>query len=103
MTVREAETVLLVEDSETILQYLRRVMERGGMDVAVATDGEAGVAKFHEVRPDLVVLDVNLPRIDGWAVLERLRTVDEAVPVIMLTGVADESSKVRGLMGGADD
>jgi DNA-binding response OmpR family regulator len=54
-------------------------------------------------RPDLVLLDVNLPVLDGWGVLAKLRAADEVVPVLMLTGIHDEPSKVRGLLGGADD
>jgi DNA-binding response OmpR family regulator len=97
-------TVLVVEDSETILQYLSTVLRRGGFDVRTAADGEAAVQAFHAERPALVLLDVWLPRLDGWGVLERIREVDEAVPIIMLTASEQtEQAKVRGLMGGADD
>jgi DNA-binding response OmpR family regulator len=95
--------VLVVEDSGGIREYVRLVLERGGCTVVCAEDGELALQAFHARRPDLVVLDVWLPRMDGWEVLDRLRQVDEAVPVIMLTSLDDESSKVRGLMGGADD
>ena len=97
-------TLLLVEDSPTIQEYLATVLRRGGYRVATAPDGEQAVAMFHRERPDLVVLDVWLPKLDGWGVLARLREVDEAVPIIMLTASEDsEQAKVRGLMGGADD
>jgi DNA-binding response OmpR family regulator len=95
--------VLVVEDSETIQRFLSRVLSNGGMAVTTAADGEAAVARFMAERPDCVLLDVNLPRLDGWGVLRQLRAVDEGVPVLMLTAVQDEPSKVRGLLGGADD
>jgi DNA-binding response OmpR family regulator len=95
--------VLVVEDSETIQRFLCRVLEGGGMAVTTAADGLDAVERFMTDRPDCVLLDVNLPRLDGWGVLRKLRAVDEGVPVLMLTAVQDEPSKVRGLLGGADD
>jgi DNA-binding response OmpR family regulator len=96
-------TVLVVEDSDTIQRFIARVLLNAGMEVLTAADGEAGVERFLADRPDVVLLDLQLPRLDGWQVLRRLRAVDEGVPVIMLTAVQDEPSKVRGLLGGADD
>ena len=97
-------TVLVVEDSQTILEYLSTVLRRGGFRVVSAADGESAVHTFHRERPDLVLLDVWLPRVDGWGVLSRIREADEAVPVVMLTASEQsEQAKVRGLMGGADD
>jgi DNA-binding response OmpR family regulator len=95
--------VLVVEDSPTIQQFLGRVLLNAGMEVDTAGDGESAVRHFLARRPDLVLLDVNLPLLDGWGVLSKLRAVDEGVPVLMLTAVQDEPSKVRGLLGGADD
>jgi DNA-binding response OmpR family regulator len=103
MAERNAARVLVVEDSETIQRFLTRVLVNGGMSVTAKADGESAVHSFVEDRPDCVLLDVNLPRMDGWGVLSQLRAVDEGVPVIMLTAVQDEPSKVRGLLGGADD
>ena len=97
-------TILLVEDSQTIQEYLATVLRRGGFTVRAAADGEEAVALFHSERPDLVVLDVWLPKLDGWGVLSRIREADEAIPIIMLTASEQtEQAKVRGLMGGADD
>jgi DNA-binding response OmpR family regulator len=97
-------TVLVVEDSDTILHYLSTVLRRDGFVVRTASDGEAAVRAFHDERPDVVLLDVWLPRLDGWGVLQKIREVDEAVPIIMLTASEQtEQAKVRGLMGGADD
>jgi DNA-binding response OmpR family regulator len=103
MAERSAARVLVVEDSRTIQLFLSRVLVNGGMTVTTAGDGESGVRQFMAERPDCVLLDVNLPRLDGWGVLAKLRAADEGVPVLMLTGVQDEPSKVRGLLGGADD
>lgn len=103
MTQRDAAHVLVVEDSEPVQHFLSRVLVQGGMTVSTAADGESAISSFLEDRPDCVLLDVGLPRLDGWGVLDRLRAVDEDVPVLMLTGIQDEPSKVRGLLGGADD
>ncbi|MDT7538377.1 MAG: hypothetical protein QOI82_1962, partial [Actinomycetota bacterium] len=103
MAERGAARVLVVEDSPTIQLFLSRVLVNGGMTVTTVGDGESAVRSFLAERPDCVLLDVNLPRLDGWGVLSKLRAVDEGVPVLMLTGVQDEPSKVRGLLGGADD
>jgi DNA-binding response OmpR family regulator len=95
--------VFVVEDAAAIREYLTKALERGGCSVVTAEDGDMAVRAFHELRPDLVLLDIRLPLVDGWEVLHRLREVDEGVPVMMLSSLADESSKVRGLMAGADD
>ena len=78
------------------------VLRRGGHQVVTAADGEEGLRVFRDRMPDLVVLDLHMPGIDGWETLERLRTISER-PVIMLTAAADERSRVKGLMRGADD
>jgi DNA-binding response OmpR family regulator len=103
MTQRGAAHVLVVEDSESVRDFLTRALLLSGLSVSVAADGESAVRTFIDRRPDCVLLDVGLPLLDGWGVLERLRTIDEDVPVLMLTGDENEPSKVRGLMGGADD
>jgi DNA-binding response OmpR family regulator len=94
--------VLCIEDDPDICRALRVVLSRAGFEVLVSTDGEDGVRTFHDERPALVLLDVGLPGIDGWAVLERIREVSD-VPVLMLTARGLETDKVRGLQGGADD
>jgi DNA-binding response OmpR family regulator len=70
--------------------------------VTTATEGPEGLRVFHSERPDIVILDVGLPKMDGWTVLERIRELSE-VPVLMLTARGQEADKVRGLRGGADD
>jgi DNA-binding response OmpR family regulator len=94
--------VLVVEDDPDTAELLRLVLTRAGHDVTQADDGRAGLRAAYHRRPDLVVLDVGLPELDGWAVLERLREVTD-VPVLMLTGHDQAAEKVRGLRAGADD
>ena len=95
-------TVLLVEDSAPTRELLATVLRRGGYEVVQAHDGDEGMHQFGAHRPDIVVLDVHLPGLNGWEVLARIRERSE-VPVLMLTALSDETSKVRGLNGGADD
>jgi DNA-binding response OmpR family regulator len=99
MTARH---VLVIEDDKDIALGLRIVLERGGFAATLAADGRDGLRMFHSSRPDLVILDVGLPEMDGWTVLERIRDLSD-VPVLMLTAHGQESDKVRGLHGGADD
>jgi DNA-binding response OmpR family regulator len=95
-------TVLVVEDEAEIAALLRSYLERDGYRVLTAADGEAALRQIEDDVPDLVVLDIMLPRLDGWEVLRRLRTL-ATVPVIMLTARDQEEDKVRGLELGADD
>jgi DNA-binding response OmpR family regulator len=94
--------VLVVEDEKDISLSIRTVLERSGFTVSSSPDGKDGLRVFHTVRPDLVVLDIGLPSLDGWAVLERIRDMSD-VPVLMLTAHGTEADKVRGLHNGADD
>lgn len=94
--------VMVIEDDEDIALSIRLVLTRSGFDVTSAADGRQGLRAFHAVRPDLVVLDIGLPGLDGWTVLERIRDLSD-VPVLILTALGQESDKVRGLHGGADD
>lgn len=94
--------VLVVEDELDIRELVRVILERAGMEVIEATNGTDGLRNFYEHRPNLVVLDVGLPDMDGWQLLERIRELSD-VGVLMLTACATEMEKVRGLRGGADD
>jgi DNA-binding response OmpR family regulator len=94
--------VLVVDDDDDIRKLVRTLLERSGATVRDAANGRDGLREFHAWRPDLVVLDVNMPEMDGWKVLERLRDMSE-VPVLMLTARGDELERVRGLQSGADD
>lgn len=94
--------VLVIEDDRDIALGIRTVLERSGFAVTAAANGRGGLRAFHSQRPDIVVLDVGLPELDGWTVLDRIREMSE-VPVLMLTAHGQEADKVRGLRAGADD
>jgi DNA-binding response OmpR family regulator len=97
-----AATVLVVEDDEDIGRALSTLLGRAGYDVFLAADGLDGLRRFHSIMPSLVILDVGLPSLDGWTVLDRIRELSQA-PILMLTARDEEADKVRGLRGGADD
>jgi DNA-binding response OmpR family regulator len=92
----------MVEDDPDITLALRLLFTRAGYEVSHAGDGRSGLREAYASHPDLVVLDVGLPEMDGWQVLERLRDVSD-VPVLVLTAHGQETDKVRGLRSGADD
>ena len=94
--------VLVIEDDEGARGLVRELLTRAGYSVQEASTGRDGLRRLHEGEPELVVLDVTMPDLDGWQTLERIRDVSE-VPVLMLTGRAAELERVRGLRGGADD
>ena len=97
-----SDIVLLIEDDADIALGVSTVLSRSGFEVRAAVEGRDGLRLFHRERPDIVVLDVGLPEMDGWTVLERIRELSE-VPVLMLTSHGREADKVRGLRAGADD
>ena len=94
--------VLLIEDDIPIQELLRAYFEAKGHAVSSAADGVEGLKAFNAGVPELVLLDVGLPRLDGWAVLEAIRA-SSAVPVVLLTALDDTDDVVRGLAMGADD
>jgi DNA-binding response OmpR family regulator len=100
--VSEQKRILLVDDSETERAIVASRLQQHGFVVSTAVDGTEGMRKLYDLKPDLVVLDVVMPGLDGWQVLQRIRAVTD-VPVIMLTGRDTELERVRGLRGGADD
>jgi len=93
---------LIVEDEKNLMDLLRGYLEREGFEVHEAFDGETGLEVARRVKPDVVVLDWMLPRLDGMEVLRELRRYSEAY-VIMLTARAEEADKIVGLSTGADD
>lgn len=95
-------TILLVEDDTTLAETLRYNMEREGYGVLVASDGVQGLELARRERPDLVVLDIMLPRLDGFSVCRILRQESD-VPIMMLTARQDEVDRIAGLELGADD
>lgn len=97
-----AATVLVIEDDKNICELLQLYLEKEGYTVAVAHDGAQGLAKFHAAVPDLVLLDVMMPVMDGWAVCRAIRA-EGKTPIIMLTAKGETDDKVTGLRSGADD
>ena len=97
-----AVTVLIVEDDKNIQELLQMYLEKDGYAVTVANDGEQGLMKFRTIKPDLVLLDVMMPVMDGWAVCKAIRG-ESQTPVIMLTAKAETDDKITGLKAGADD
>jgi DNA-binding response OmpR family regulator len=95
--------VLVVEDNRDLAYGLRNNLEIEGYEVDVAKDGAAGLERIRAWRPDVVVLDLMLPMVDGFRVLKTLREERFTMPVLILTARGEESDKVRGLKLGADD
>jgi DNA-binding response OmpR family regulator len=100
--IESTKKILLIDDADDIRMLVESWLQRAGYDVVNAQDGREGVRIFYGDRPDLVILDVTMPVMDGWQVLERLREVSD-VPILMLTASAQEKDKVKGLRCGADD
>jgi DNA-binding response OmpR family regulator len=94
--------VLVIEDDPTTREVLRRYLTRAGLAVVEADNGAAGLAAFTQSRPDLVILDLMLPLMDGLDVCERIRKMS-SVPIMILTALGSESDRVVGLEQGADD
>lgn len=94
--------LLVVEDEPDIAMVLSMLLQRNGHRVCTAPDGPTALRQAHEVRPQLIVLDIGLPGMNGWDVLSRVREVSE-VPVLLLTAAGRDEDKVRGLRSGADD
>ena len=95
-------SVLIVEDDKNIADLLRLYLEKEGMTCHVAGDGLEGLEKFHAAQPDLVILDIMLPSMDGWSVCRKIREASRT-PIIMLTAKGELEDKVSGLEMGADD
>ena len=97
-----AKSILIVEDDNNIADLLRLYLEKEGYQATIAADGTQGIDLYRRLRPDLVLLDVMMPGVDGWGVLRAIRQ-DSQTPVIMLTAKGETNDKVQGLKQGADD
>ena len=95
-------SVLVVEDDSNISQLLQLYLEKDGYAVTLAADGGQGLEKFRAIHPDLILLDVMMPVMDGWTLCKTIRA-ESQTPVIMLTAKAETDDKVTGLKSGADD
>jgi DNA-binding response OmpR family regulator len=94
--------ILVVDDEERMVRFIRMNLEHDGFQVTEALNGKEAIQKLRDVTPDLILLDVMMPDLDGFEVLEAVREVS-SVPVIMLTARGEEDDRVRGLERGADD
>ena len=97
-----AKSILIVEDDHNISELLRLYLEKEGYTATIANDGGEGIEAYRKHKPDLVLLDIMLPVMDGWGVLRTIRQ-DSQTPVIMLTAKGETTDKVTGLKQGADD
>ena len=95
-------SVLIVEDDHNIAELLQMYLEKEGYAVTTAFDGGQGLEKFQSIQPDLVLLDVMMPVMDGWALCRAIRA-ESQTPIIMLTAKSETDDKVQGLRAGADD
>ena len=94
--------ILLADDESSIRRILETRLKMAGYDVYTAQDGEEAVASFNKNNPDLVVLDVMMPKMDGYGVTREIRRTSD-VPIIILTALGDVSERITGLELGADD
>ncbi len=94
--------LLLIDDDATLTKALRLYISRAGYEIHSACNGLEGVRKLFELKPDLVLLDVMMPQLDGWETCKRIREMS-TVPIIMLTARGQEADRVKGLELGADD
>jgi DNA-binding response OmpR family regulator len=98
----EQKKILVIDDDVNLLQSIKFTFVRAGADVVTAVDGREGLHRFYEARPDLVILDVRMPDIDGWETCRQIRLFSH-VPIIMLTTLNKDEEVIRGLDYGADD
>ena len=104
MAIGDRPHVLVVEDDMAVRDVLRRYLEQESYEVTVAADGATGLAAARELSPDLIVLDVMLPQLNGLDICRELRETDgSAVPIIMLTALGETDDRIAGLTSGADD
>ena len=97
-----SDTVLVIDDDTTLLSLIAEYLNKTGYHTITASGGVAGLQTFYEHHADIVILDVMMPKMDGWAVCERLREVSE-VPIVMLTAKGEERDRLRGFRLGVDD
>jgi CheY-like chemotaxis protein len=100
-----AQRVLIVDDDPWILRMVSTLLEKRGYAISTASDGEEGLMRADQLRPDLIITDVMMPKLDGWALVRALRSRPELalVPVIFLTALGGEEDRIRGFRLGADD
>ncbi|MEM7800406.1 MAG: response regulator transcription factor [Chloroflexota bacterium] len=102
MTSLMDKMVLIIDDDINLCRTLKYGLIEEGASVIIATDGRIGIQKFEEQQPDLVLLDIRMPELDGWETMQYLRMIS-GVPIIMLTSLKEDQDMIRGLNLGADD
>jgi two-component system, cell cycle response regulator DivK len=102
--MNEKKTVLLVEDNEDNLVVYRTILEHVGFAVIEARDGEEGVSRARAHRPDIILMDISIPKMDGWEATERLKADGETagIPIIALTAHALEEDRLKAMKAGCD-
>jgi DNA-binding response OmpR family regulator len=95
--------ILVADDDAFILQFIDKVLRSQDHEPFLVNNGEQALAKFNEIKPDLVLLDVMMPKIDGFQVCKQIRVQNALVPILMLTARQQVENKVKGLDSGADD
>jgi DNA-binding response OmpR family regulator len=105
MAAMSGARILVVDDDPWIVSMVKTVLEQRGHQLWTAVDGEAALAKAQEVTPDVIISDILMPRLDGWALIKRLRSSPRLafVPVIFLTALGAKEDRIRGFRLGADD
>ena len=97
------EKILVVDDDANICELLRLYLTKEGYQVTTAGDGEEGLEKFNQIKPDMVLLDVMMPRMDGYTLVQTLRDQGNGIPVLLLTAKQSFEDKRRGFSSGVDD
>ena len=99
------EEILIIEDDQDIAQLLTHELHRFHYSVRIAPDGQKGLAKARQQPPELIILDLMLPELDGWQVCRLIKTdpKTKAIPILILTALGEEADRIRGLESGADD
>jgi DNA-binding response OmpR family regulator len=97
--------ILVVDDEKDVLDLVRRILLRGGFEVITASDGKEGLAKVYSEAPDLMILDINMPLMDGWEVCRKIRgdSLYKHLPIIMLTVRRRKEDQLKGLDLGGDE
>ncbi len=96
-------SILIIEDEKTLLELLKTGLKYEGYYVITSENGNEGIKSFLQKKPELIILDIMLPDIDGFMVCEKIRSYDTTIPIIMLTAKKEISEKIKGLDSGADD